>query len=65
MGGEIILEDDVWTGANVVITKDVMLGRHCVVGAGVFVVNNIEPLTVVGRVPEKIIKKLEWIKKID
>ena len=55
--GEIIIEDDVWIGANAVITKDVRLGKHSVAGA--VVVNNVEPFTVVGGVPAETIKKLE------
>jgi len=35
--GEIVIEDDVWIGANCVITPNVRIGRGAVVGAGAVV----------------------------
>lgn len=57
-GGEIIIRDDVWIGANVTIVGGgVHIGRGAVVGAGAVVTRNVEPYTIVGGVPARLIKK--------
>lgn len=53
--GEIIIEEDVWIGANCVITPDVRIGRGAVVGAGAVVTRNVAPFSIVGGVPAKVI----------
>lgn len=55
--GRIIIEDDVWIGDNCVILKDVKIGRGSVIGAGSVVTKDVEPYSVVGGVPAKLIKK--------
>lgn len=57
IGGKIIIENDVWIGGNVVITKDVTIGCHSVIGAGSVVTRDVEPFSIVGGVPAKLIKK--------
>ncbi|MTJ93753.1 MAG: acyltransferase [Desulfovibrio sp.] len=51
--GQIIIEEDVWIGANCVITPDVRIGRGAVVGAGAVVTRNVAPFSIVGGVPAK------------
>ena len=58
-GGKIIISDDVWIGANVVILPDVTIGTHSVIAAGSVVTKDIEPYTVAAGVPAKTIKKLD------
>jgi acetyltransferase-like isoleucine patch superfamily enzyme len=53
--GKIIIEDDVWIGANVVITRDVAIRRGAVVGAGAVVTNDIPENAIVGGAPAKVI----------
>ena len=53
--GQIVIEDDVWIGANCVITPDVRIGRGAVVGAGAVVTRNVAPFSIVGGVPAKLI----------
>ncbi|EJF06985.1 acetyltransferase (isoleucine patch superfamily) [Thiovulum sp. ES] len=55
--GEIILEDDVWISSNSVITANTKIGKSSVIGAGSVVTKDIEPFSVVGGVPAKLIKK--------
>lgn len=55
----IIIEDDVWLGANAVITDGVHIGQGAVVAAGAVVTKDVPPYTVVGGVPAKVIKKIE------
>lgn len=56
---EIVIEDDVWIGANAVITAGVRIGRHSVVAAGSVVTRSVEPYSIVGGVPAKLIKRIE------
>ena len=53
--GQIVIEDDVWIGANCVITPDVRIGRGAVVGAGAVVTRNVAPFSIVGGVPARLI----------
>lgn len=53
--GYVVIEDDVWIGANCVITPDVCIGRGSVVGAGSVVTRNVEPFVIAGGVPARII----------
>jgi galactoside O-acetyltransferase len=56
-GGEIVVENDVWIGANVTIAGGVRVGNGAVVAAGAVVVADVEPYTVVGGVPARFLKK--------
>jgi acetyltransferase-like isoleucine patch superfamily enzyme len=54
---DIIIEDDVWLGANCVILPGVHIGKGVVVGAGAVVTKDVNPYTIIGGVPAKEIKK--------
>jgi galactoside O-acetyltransferase len=56
-GGEIIIENDVWICANVVITKNVKIGAHSIIAAGSVVTSNVEPYSVFAGVPAKLLRK--------
>jgi len=53
--GKIIIEDDVWIGANVVITDGVRIGHGAIIAAGAVVTKNVDPFDVVGGVPARFI----------
>lgn len=53
----IIIEDNVWIGANSVILPGVKIGSHSIIGAGSIVVNCIPPHSVAVGNPAHIIKK--------
>lgn len=53
---DIIVENDVWIGANVTILAGVTIGRGAIVAAGAVVNHNVLPYTIVGGVPAKKIK---------
>ena len=52
----IEISDDVWIGANAVITAGVSIGKHSIVGAGSVVTKNIPDYCIVVGNPAKIIK---------
>jgi len=53
---KIVVEDDVWIGANVIILKGVTLHSGCVVAAGSVVTRDVPNNAIVGGNPAKIIK---------
>ena len=55
--GDIIIENDVWIGANSTIMSGVRIGNGCVVGAGSTVTKDIPPYSIVAGNPAKIVKK--------
>lgn len=54
---QIIIEDEVWIGANCVITIGVTIGKHSIVGAGSVVTKDIPPYCIAVGNPAKVIKK--------
>lgn len=64
---EIIINNDVWIGANSVVLAGVNIGEHVVIGAGSVVAKDIPDFCVAVGNPARIIKqydidKKEWIK---
>jgi acetyltransferase-like isoleucine patch superfamily enzyme len=49
----VVIEDDCWLGAGVVVVDGVRIGRGSVVGAGSVVTRNVEPYSVVVGVPAR------------
>ena len=54
--GEVVIEDDVWVGANAIILKGVKIGEGAIVSAGAIVTKDVEPYSIVAGVPAKKIK---------
>lgn len=55
--GDIIIEDDVWIGKNVIILSGVKIGKGSVIGAGAVVAKDIPEFSVAIGNPIKIIKR--------
>jgi acetyltransferase-like isoleucine patch superfamily enzyme len=53
----ITIEDQVWIGANAVVTAGVTVGKHSIVAAGCVVVKNVPPYAIVGGNPGRILKQ--------
>ncbi|MFN8258891.1 MAG: acyltransferase [Bacteroidales bacterium] len=53
---DIIIGDDVWLGANVVVLPGVKIGDGAIIGAGSVVTKSVEPYTIVTGVPAKKLK---------
>lgn len=54
----VVIEDDIWIGANAVILPGVTIGSHSVVAAGSVVTKDVPPHSLVAGVPAKIIKQI-------
>lgn len=54
---EIKVEDEVWIGANSVITAGVTIGKHAVVAAGSVVTKDVPAYSVAAGNPARILKK--------
>jgi len=52
----IVIEENVWIGANVTILPGVRIAKGCVVGAGSVVTKDTKPFTVVAGVPARLIR---------
>jgi acetyltransferase-like isoleucine patch superfamily enzyme len=49
--------DNVWCGANVVITSGVTVGRRCVIGANSVVTEDLPPFSIAAGVPARILRR--------
>jgi acetyltransferase-like isoleucine patch superfamily enzyme len=54
---QITISDDVWIGANCVITAGVTLGKHSIIGAGSVVTKDVPDFCVAVGNPAKVIKR--------
>ena len=54
----VIIEDDIWIGANAVVLPGVTIGHHSVVAAGAVVTKDVPPHSLVAGVPAKVIKQI-------
>jgi len=54
----IIIEDDVWIGANVIVLKGVTIGCRSIIGAGSIVTTNVPADSIFAGNPAKLIKTL-------
>ena len=53
----IVIEDDVWIGGRVIILGGVRVGKGSIIGAGSVVTKDVEPYSIVGGNPAKLIRK--------
>lgn len=56
VGKKVIVEDDVWIGANCTILPGVRIGKGAVIAAGSVVTKDVEPFSIYGGVPAKKIR---------
>lgn len=52
----VVIEDDVWLGARVIILPGVRIGKGSVVGAGAVVTKDVPPLAICAGNPARIIR---------
>lgn len=58
--GPTKLGDNVWLGANVVVTSGVTIGERCVIGANSVVTTDIPPFTIAAGAPAKLLKSITY-----
>lgn len=58
--GPTRIGDNVWCGANVVVTSGVTIGDHCVIGANSVVTTDIPPGSIAAGAPAKVIRAIEF-----
>jgi len=54
---DVVIGNDVWLGAKVVVTAGVTIGDGCIVGAGAVVTKDIPSNSVAGGIPARVIKQ--------
>jgi acetyltransferase-like isoleucine patch superfamily enzyme len=52
----VVIEDDVWVGARVIILKGVTIGHGSIIAAGSVVTKSFPPYSIIGGVPARLIK---------
>ena len=57
---EIKVEDEVWIGANAVVTAGVTVGKHAVVAAGSIVTKDVPAYSIVAGNPARVIKRYNF-----
>jgi len=58
--GPTRLGDNVWCGANVVVTSGVTIGNRCVIGANSVVSSDIPPFSVAAGAPARVLRTIEY-----
>lgn len=53
----VTIEDDVWIGINAVVLPGIRIGRGAIVGANSLVNRDVEPYSIVGGVPARLIRR--------
>lgn len=53
---KVVIENDVWIGANVSIMEGCTIGNGAVIAAGAIVTQDVEPYSIVGGIPAKHIR---------
>ena len=59
MHEEVVIDSNAWIGARSIILKGVHIGANAIVGAGSVVTGDVEPNTVVGGNPARLIKRID------
>jgi len=60
----IVIGRDVWIGANATVLPGVKIGDGAIISAGAVVTKDVEPMTIVGGVPARFIKRIETAQRL-
>jgi len=58
--GPTRIGDNVWCGANVVVTSGVTIGERCVIGANSVVTADIPPFSIAAGAPAQVIRPITY-----
>jgi acetyltransferase-like isoleucine patch superfamily enzyme len=62
--GPTTIGNNVWCGANVVITSGVTVGERSVLGANSVITRDIPPFSIAAGVPAKVIRQIEYPERL-
>lgn len=62
--GDVVINEDVWIGANVTILSGVTIGRGAKIAAGSLVTKSVPPYALMVGMPAKILKKVFTVDQI-
>ena len=57
-GRDVVIEEGVWVSSNATVVGPCRIGAHAVVAVGAVVMADVDPYTVVGGVPAKVLKTI-------
>jgi acetyltransferase-like isoleucine patch superfamily enzyme len=58
--GPTRIADNVWCGANVVVTSGVTIGERCVIGANSVVTSDVPAFSIAAGAPARVLKQIEY-----
>src|SRR3954465_6454408 len=58
--GPTRIGDDVWFGANVVVTSGVTIGERCVIGANSVVTTDLPPFSIAAGAPARVLRTVSY-----
>jgi acetyltransferase-like isoleucine patch superfamily enzyme len=58
--GPTRISNNVWCGANVVITTGVTVGERCVIGANSVVTQSLPPYSIAAGAPARVLRTIEY-----
>jgi acetyltransferase-like isoleucine patch superfamily enzyme len=58
--GPTRIGDNVWCGANVVVTSGVTIGERCVIGANSVVTRDLPPFSIAAGAPAKLLQQVSY-----
>jgi len=58
--GPTRIGDNVWCGANVVVTSGVTIGERCVIGANSVVTRDVPPYSIAAGAPATVVKQVDY-----
>ncbi len=58
--GPTRIGDNVWCGANVVVTSGVTIGERCVIGANSVVTTDLPPYSIAAGSPARVIRTIDY-----
>jgi acetyltransferase-like isoleucine patch superfamily enzyme len=58
--GPTVIGDNVWCGANVVITSGVTIGERCVIGSNSVVTTDLPPFSIAAGAPARVLRTITY-----
>jgi acetyltransferase-like isoleucine patch superfamily enzyme len=62
--GPTRIGDNVWCGANVVVTSGVTIGERCVIGANSVVTTDVPAGSIAAGAPAKVLRPIAWAQRV-